>query len=572
MASSFQAQRESTRIIRGTPEEIARFAISFFERELESHPDAPCQDHVQDKFGPAIVLGFSDMVAESQRKNPKLRSRFLTDIQSENLTQVKQLLDTKAFELRHLEGIKAKYAVTSSEYLTTTKSLENGLPDELMWSKSPELVEQTRNVFQNLWDSAIPAEIRIRQLEENLPGENDRIIYNMKEVEELGMKLLGECKREMLFIVASPATIVRYHQHIQRDQAELSRRGASYRMLAPVFDPKIAELLKGVNWRKIEPMNLGYVIFDREKMLITQYTAPQAEEKKTDESGRSHNAPSPLVLSNTFTTNHHTIHGVVSIFESLWQQSEVLEREEKAKRQAQVLQDILAHDIRNYNQVARLGVELLMEQSQNSESSKVLAGSILQAIDGSTLLLERANRLGRVLSESNPKLRAINLLEAIESSIELVKKANPKRDVAYSFELATCSSESSIPLVEADDLIYEVFANIFGNSVKYTEGDPVIIDTEVSEEERGWTISVSDHGRGIPDELKARVFARYLEGAKGSGLGMSIVHALVVDRYRGDVKIKSRVKEDYTRGTTIEIFLLKATDSLEKTVPKRNSA
>jgi len=36
---------------------------------------------------------------------------------------------------------------------------------------------------------------------------------------------------------------------------------------------------------------------------------------------------------------------------------------------------------------------------------------------------------------------------------------------------------------------------------------------------------------------------------------MSIVHALVVDRYRGKIGVKNAVPDDYTKGMTIEIWL-----------------
>lgn len=64
-----------------------------------------------------------------------------------------------------------------------------------------------------------------------------------------------------------------------------------------------------------------------------------------------------------------------------------------------------------------------------------------------------------------------------------------------------------------------------------------------------------DRGRGIPDGLKEGAFKRYLETAKGSGLGLSIVYALVTDRYGGRVALKNRVKGDFTKGTTAEIWL-----------------
>jgi signal transduction histidine kinase len=73
-----------------------------------------------------------------------------------------------------------------------------------------------------------------------------------------------------------------------------------------------------------------------------------------------------------------------------------------------------------------------------------------------------------------------------------------------------------------------------------------------------WKVTVTDQGRGIPDETKRLVSRRHLESAKGSGLGLSIVRALVVDRYSGVLDLKNRIRGDYTKGTSVEIWLPRA--------------
>ncbi len=125
----------------------------------------------------------------------------------------------------------------------------------------------------------------------------------------------------------------------------------------------------------------------------------------------------------------------------------------------------------------------------------------------------------------------------------------------------------------ADDLLNEVFTNLFSNSVKYTDGKEVSIvvsitevpDTEVpidnvdirqgQSSPAWWKITVTDRGHGIPDQSKGEVFSRYLRGARGTGLGMSIVHALVVDRYAGKIVLRNRVEGDCTQGTSLDIWL-----------------
>jgi succinate dehydrogenase hydrophobic anchor subunit len=39
---------------------------------------------------------------------------------------------------------------------------------------------------------------------------------------------------------------------------------------------------------------------------------------------------------------------------------------------------------------------------------------------------------------------------------------------------------------------------------------------------------------------------------------MSIVHGLIVERYHGKVGIRNRIKDDYTKGTAVDVWLPKS--------------
>ena len=62
----------------------------------------------------------------------------------------------------------------------------------------------------------------------------------------------------------------------------------------------------------------------------------------------------------------------------------------------------------------------------------------------------------------------------------------------------------------------------------------------------------------MTEEFKNIAFARYHKGTQGSGLGLSIVYALVVERYGGKVLIKDRVDGEPAKGTRVELWLPKS--------------
>ena len=68
----------------------------------------------------------------------------------------------------------------------------------------------------------------------------------------------------------------------------------------------------------------------------------------------------------TYSTRNSMVLANVRFFERMWEEVElrereevVLERERRARKAAELLQDILAHDIRNYNQISMTSAELL---------------------------------------------------------------------------------------------------------------------------------------------------------------------------------------------------------------------
>lgn len=248
---------------------------------------------------------------------------------------------------------------------------------------------------------------------------------------------------------------------------------------------------------------------------------------------------------------------MISIFEAMWNESELRQAEGRSRRMAEVAQDILAHDIRNYNQVAMLNAESL-EEALSDPQSKQLLRSLLDAIRGSTNLIDKTRELGHILSQKEATLVPSDLNESLVRALSLIRQANPDRELDV-------SSEISVGSVLADDLLDEVFVNILSNAVKYTDGKnvPIEISLEDVDAESGaprkfCKLIIVDHGKGMANDLKKEDFIRYSASESGSGLGLSIVRALVVGRYSGILRFRDRVEGDLTKGTAVEVWLPKA--------------
>jgi len=137
-------------------------------------------------------------------------------------------------------------------------------------------------------------------------------------------------------------------------------------------------------------------------------------------------------------------------------------------------------------------------------------------------------------------LTPVDLADAIEAAAERLHRASPNREVSWDREAAGAE-------VLADwDRLGQIFDNLLSNADRFgPAGTPIRVD--VSHEDPGLvTIRVSDHGPGIPAELRGRIFERFFRGqtngsSGGTGLGLAIVKGLV-EAHAGTVAVEERAE------------------------------
>jgi len=115
------------------------------------------------------------------------RLRFITEITKENISYTKDFMEI--VELRHLDGVKGNFGVSDSEYIAIStadvslseKSLTTTIP-HAVYSNVIEDIQQQQYVFKILWDKAMPAEQRIREIEEGIERVETVAIKNSTEI------------------------------------------------------------------------------------------------------------------------------------------------------------------------------------------------------------------------------------------------------------------------------------------------------------------------------------------------------------------------------------------------------
>jgi signal transduction histidine kinase len=218
---------------------------------------------------------------------------------------------------------------------------------------------------------------------------------------------------------------------------------------------------------------------------------------------------------------------------------------EDERKRAELYLDVMGHDINNLNQTALGNLELIREESNLSEDEKESIERSLVAIRSSAGIIENVRRLQQ-LSGENVGLEKLDINDAIMESIkEAPRPADKKISINYTPRKGM--------MVKCVPLLKEIFSNLINNSIKYS-GQEVTIDIEIGEnimwDKKYHTVTVSDNGIGIPDEVKPLLFNRFQRGtakAHGKGLGLYIVRS-ILEKCDGSVKVEDRVPGDPSRG------------------------
>lgn len=199
--------------------------------------------------------------------------------------------------------------------------------------------------------------------------------------------------------------------------------------------------------------------------------------------------------------------------------------------------------IRGYSELYRQGgiaESQVPETFSRVEGEAVRMGTLVDDL----LLLAR-------LDQQRPLERGqVDLLAVATDVVHAAGARQPQRDIRLR------SYGNEVPTVEGDETrLRQVLTNLVGNALKYSPDDVrVVVDTRSA----GWVrVAVEDHGPGIPDAEKTRIFERFYRGdpsrnrtAGGTGLGLAIV-AAIVTAHGGHVA----ARDNDGSGTVVDVWL-----------------
>ena len=203
----------------------------------------------------------------------------------------------------------------------------------------------------------------------------------------------------------------------------------------------------------------------------------------------------------------------------------------------------IAHELNN-PLVSIMGFTEVILDEKDPEKIKKYAKKVFdRSKDMASVIL---NMSGYIRAPSTADKKEVDINERINAAIEIAILAT------YSDDIHLEKSFSSLPPIFAkSEEIQQIFLNLLTNAVQAMEGKgKLIISTQA---QNGSVVAkISDTGPGIPKKYLTKIYDPFFttkEQGKGTGLGLNIVHQLVV-KYGGHIDVTSKVG----KGTTFSIM------------------
>ena len=239
--------------------------------------------------------------------------------------------------------------------------------------------------------------------------------------------------------------------------------------------------------------------------------------------------------------------------QELQKSAELLAKSERESAWRQMARQI-AHEIKNPLTPMRLTIQHLQrawkDKKENyTEIQKKVTNTLIEQIDNLSKIASEFSNFAQMPKANNQK---IDLNETINNSISLFTNSS---DIKINY-----ASEVNRPVyIYADkEQISRVFINLFNNAIQSIPEDRNgKIDVVLEELNEVAIIKIKDNGRGIPDEVKDKLFVpNFTTKSSGMGLGLAIIKN-IIENIQGRISFTTSLG----KGTTFILELPEYSES-----------
>jgi signal transduction histidine kinase len=208
----------------------------------------------------------------------------------------------------------------------------------------------------------------------------------------------------------------------------------------------------------------------------------------------------------------------------------LLEKVESLMQSVKQVSDNIAHDLKT--PITRLRGDI-----ESLQGKKLSDKEISKLIDEADRILNIFNSLLRIANiEKGKSLQYFvdtDLSAALNDVVELYEPLALENNIKITYD-EKCSCHT----IADKDMLFQMFANLMDNAIKFSPKDSEI-NLTLKKDENYCNIVISDGGLGIDKHEQKKVFERFYRADKsrntqGSGLGLSMVIA-IVELHKGSI-------------------------------------
>ncbi len=210
------------------------------------------------------------------------------------------------------------------------------------------------------------------------------------------------------------------------------------------------------------------------------------------------------------------------------------------KDRALLYLDIMGHDIRNKLQGMMLASQLALIGNDNDEVAEAMAIQE-KSIETIQSLISRVKSLEEMLNEPLVQREIVAVLDTV---IAQLKEQHPSVKIQMDIP-------SMQMMISSDSFLETLIMNILDNAVEHNENEIPSIWINMSHDDLGVTLSISDNGPGISDGRKLEL----LDPNRRYG-GIALHQSkFIAEKYRGRIEISDRIPEKQDEGAMFRIWI-----------------
>jgi two-component system, OmpR family, sensor histidine kinase VicK len=464
-------------------------------------------------------------------KEKRIRLRYVTDITKDNFKYCKEMMEF-ADEVRHLDGLKANFSVSETEYLASAslsqqqKQQPTQQVQQVIYSNVKDIVEQQKYVFESFWNKAMPAEQRIREIEEGIEPEFYEVIVDRENATQILVDLAKSLKKEALFLLPNDKSIVRIDKIGIIDyliKASQNEGTGAIMIICPISEVN-SEIIKKVSEnapaiRIVNGNNSPY------GMYIVDGHAFRAELKEPEADNFSE-----AIGFSVYSNRKNTVDFFKSVFELLWNERKLNEELIKTGKMQEEFINVASHELRTPTQAVLAYSQLVQKHPEKTEE-------MIQAIYRNAKRLQRLTNDILDVTKIESKTFKLNkthfsLNDLLSSVVDEYKENIDKANI--NVRLLHNETDNEFFLIEADrQRITQVVSNLLDNAIKFTKGKgedvEVIAKRESKKVDREIVVvNIKDTGSGIDTEILPKLFTKFVTKSEtGTGLGLFICKSIV---------------------------------------------